>query len=128
MMQLKNYLKISKKILLIGSLTLLSACASQEKIVVQTEIIKADIPTQARPKPVSLSNIKFYVVTKENLNDFLKVFEKENNDIVFYSISVKDYEKMSLNIAELRRYIIQQDKIIVYYEKAVKKEENKPSK
>lgn len=127
-MQLKNYLKISKKILLIGSLTLLSACASQEKIVVQTEIIKADIPTQARPKPVSLSNIKFYVVTKENLNDFLKVFEKENNDIVFYSISVKDYEKMSLNIAELRRYIIQQDKIIVYYEKAVKKEENKPSK
>ena len=127
-MQLKNYLKISKKILLIGSLTLLSACASQEKIVVQTEIIKADIPTQARPKPVSLSNIKFYVVTKENLNDFLKVFEKENNDIVFYSISVKDYEKMSLNIAELRRYIIQQDKIIVYYEKAVKKEENKPTK
>jgi len=127
-MQLKNYLKISKKILLLSSIILLSACASQEKIVVQTEIIKADIPTQARPKPVSLSNIKFYVVTKDNLNDFLKVFEKENNDIVFYSISVKDYEKMSLNIAELRRYIIQQDKIIIYYEKAVKKEESKPLK
>jgi hypothetical protein len=127
-MQQRNYLKISKKVLLISSLTLLSACASQEKVVVQTEIIKADIPTQSRPKPISLSNIKFYVVTKENLNDFLKIFEKENNDIVFYSMSVKDYEKMSLNIAELRRYIIQQDKIIVYYEKAVKKEEDKPSK
>jgi hypothetical protein len=127
-MQPKNYLKISKKILLLSIISLLSACASQEKVVVQTEIIKADIPTQARPKPVSLSNVKFYVVTKENLSDFLKVFEKENNDIVFYSISVKDYEKMSLNIAELRRYIIQQDKIIVYYEKAVKKEEDKPSK
>jgi len=127
-MQQRNYLKISKKVLLISSLTLLSACASQEKVVVQTEIIKADIPTQSRPKPISLSNIKFYVVTKENLNDFLKIFEKENNDIVFYSMSVKDYEKMSLNIAELRRYIVQQDKIIVYYEKAVKKEENKSSK
>ena len=127
-MQQRNYLKISKKVLLISSLTLLSACASQEKVVVQTEIIKADIPTQSRPKPISLSNIKFYVVTKENLNDFLKIFEKENNDIVFYSMSVKDYEKMSLNIAELRRYIIQQDKIIVYYEKTVKKEENKSSK
>ena len=124
-MQPKNYLKISKKILLLSSISLLSACASQEKVVVQTEIIKADIPTQARPKPVSLSNVKFYVVTKENLSDFLKVFEKENNDIVFYSISVKDYEKMSLNIAELRRYINQQDKIIVYYEKAVKKEDKK---
>lgn len=124
-MQPKNYLKIFKKILLISSFTLLTACASQEKVVVQTEIIKANIPTQARPKAVSLSNIKFYVVTKDNLNDFLKTFEKENNDIVFYSMSVKDYEKMSLNIAELRRYITQQDKIILYYETAVKKEENK---
>lgn len=127
-MQLKNYLKISKKILLVSSLFLLTACSAQEKVIVQTEIIKADIPIQSRPKPVSLSNIKFYVVTKDNINDFLKTFEKENNEIVFYSISVKDYEKVSLNIAELRRFIVQQDKLILYYEKAIKKEENKSSK
>ena len=124
-MQLKNYLMIFKKILVISSITLLPACASQEKIVVQTDIIKTEVPIQTRPKPVSLSNIKFYVVTKDNLNSFLKTFEKENNDLVFYAMSVKDYEKVSLNIAELRRYINQQDKIIVYYEKAVKKEDKK---
>ena len=116
---------IFKKILVISSITLLPACASQEKIVVQTDIIKTEVPIQTRPKPVSLSNIKFYVVTKDNLNSFLKTFEKENNDLVFYAMSVKDYEKVSLNIAELRRYINQQDKIIVYYEKAVKKEDKK---
>jgi len=124
-MQLKNYLMIFKKILVISSITLLPACASQEKIVVQTDIIKTEVPIQTRPKPVSLSNIKFYVVTKDNLNSFLKTFEKENTDLVFYAMSVKDYEKVSLNIAELRRYINQQDKIIVYYEKAVKKEDKK---
>ena len=124
-MQLKNYLMIFKKILVISSITLLPACASQEKIVVQTDIIKTEVPIQTRPKPVSLSNVKFYVVTKDNLNSFLKTFEKENNDLVFYAMSVKDYEKVSLNIAELRRYINQQDKIIVYYEKAVKKEDKK---
>jgi len=127
-MLLRNYLKILKKTLLVSSLFLLTACASDEKIIVQTDIIQTEIPTQARPKGVSLSNVKFYVVTKENLNEFLKNFEKENSDTVFYAISVKDYEKMSLNIAELRRYIIQQDKIIIYYEKAVKKEESKPLK
>ena len=116
---------IFKKILVISSITLLSACANTEKIVVQTDIIKTEIPTQTRPKPVSLSNIKFYVVTKDNLNGFLKTFEKENTDLVFYAISVKDYEKVSLNIAELRRYINQQDKIILYYEKAIKKEDKK---
>ena len=33
--------------------------------------------------------------------------------------SVKDYQNLSLNFAELRRYIEQQKQIIVYYEKAV---------
>jgi hypothetical protein len=32
---------------------------------------------------------------------------------------VKDYENLSKNFAELRRYIEQQKQIIVYYEKAV---------
>ena len=128
MMPLRNYLKILKKTLLVSSLFLLTACASDEKIIVQTEIIQTEIPTQARPKGVSLSNVRFYVVTKENLNDFLKNFEKENDDTVFYAISVKDYEKMALNIADLRRYINQQDKLILYYEKAVKKPETKPEK
>ena len=127
-MPLRNYLKILKKTLLVSSLFLLTACASDEKIIVQTEIIQTEIPTQARPKGVSLSNVRFYVVTKENLNDFLKNFEKENDDTVFYAMSVKDYEKMALNIADLRRYINQQDKLILYYEKAVKKPETKPEK
>ena len=128
MMQLKNYLKILKKTLLVSSLFLLTACASDEKIIVQTDIIQTEIPTQARPKGVSLSNVRFYVVTKENLNEFLKNFEKENDDTVFYAMSVKDYEKMALNIADLRRYINQQDKLILYYEKAVKKPEVKSDK
>jgi superfamily II DNA helicase RecQ len=127
-MQLKNYLKILKKTLLVSSLFLLTACASDEKIIVQTDIIQTEIPTQARPKGVSLSNVRFYVVTKENLNEFLKNFEKENDDTVFYAMSVKDYEKMALNIADLRRYINQQDKLILYYEKAVKKPEVKSDK
>ena len=127
-MQLRNYSKILKKTLVLSSLLLLTACASEEKIIVQTDVIQTEIPIQSRPKAVSLSNVKFYVVTKENLNDFLKNFEKENDDTVFYAISVKDYEKMALNIADLRRYINQQDKLILYYEKAVKKEETKPEK
>ena len=39
--------------------------------------------------------------------------------ILILRISVKDYENLSLNFAELRRYIEQQKQIIVYYENAV---------
>jgi len=32
---------------------------------------------------------------------------------------MKDYENLALNIADLRRFLEQQNEIIVYYEKAV---------
>lgn len=126
-MLLRNYSKTLKKILLIGSLSILTACSATDRVVVQTQVVRSEVPIQTRPKPVSLSNIKFYVVTKDNLNGFLKTYEKEHVDIVFYAISVKDYEKVALNIAELRRYINQQDKIIVYYENAIKSQQTSNS-
>jgi predicted metal-dependent peptidase len=41
-----------------------------------------------------------------------------NSNPVFVVMSTKDYEALSLNLAELKRYIDQQKQIIVYYEGA----------
>ena len=62
------------------------------------------------------------MVSKENYNEFVKEFEAKNGADAYIAISVKDYENLSLNFAELRRYIEQQKQIIVYYENAVKPE------
>ena len=43
--------------------------------------------------------------------------------MAFVALSMKDYENLALNISDLRRFINQQDKIIVYYEDAVTEEE-----
>ena len=39
--------------------------------------------------------------------------------MVGYVLSVRDYETLALNMAEIKRYIQQQKEIIIYYEKAV---------
>ncbi len=49
----------------------------------------------------------------------IKAYAKKNGADSYIAISVKDYENLALNFAELRRYIEQQKQIIVYYEKAV---------
>lgn len=85
-----------------------------------TEIQKTTVPTVARPKPINLTDTRLYVVNAENLQDFLTEFEEVNGNRAFVAFSVKDYENLSLNIAELRRYIEQQGEIIIYYEEAVK--------
>ena len=76
-----------------------SGCSSWREIIpveVKTVEVDREIPTQGRPKPIKMSDIHFYVV------------------------SVRDYETLALNMAELKRYIQQQNEIIIYYEEAVK--------
>ena len=77
------------------------------------------IPVQNRPRPVSLNKIHFYVVTEDTFAAFKQRFEKENGVLLFYALSVRDYETLALNMADIKRFIEQQKQIIIYYEKAV---------
>ena len=75
-----------------------------------------------------MGDVHFYVVTLDNFDEFKKRFEKENGDLLFYAISVRDYETIAYNMAELKRFIDQQKQIIIYYEEAVKPKPKKTEK
>ena len=66
-----------------------------------------------------MGDVHFYIVTEDTFDEFKERFVKEQGDFLFYAISVRDYETIALNMAELKRYIEQQQVIIIYYEKAV---------
>ena len=85
---------------------------------------KLQVPVVSRPKPLQLIDTRVRVVTKENLDEFLIEFEEQYGDIAFTVLSMKDYENLAMNIAELKRFIGQQDEIIVYYEEALTDESN----
>ena len=106
--------------LLLALTSLNSGCASVEPtVVVKTDYVVKDIPIQPRPKPLNLHRVKFYAVTPENMEEFLVRFEEESGTTVFFALSVPDYENMSMNVAELRRYINQQKALVVYYEESI---------
>ena len=118
-MRLTNFGTISS--LLLATL-LLSSCSSfqaEPEIKIVTQIEKTTVPIVPRPKPVQLNDVKIYVVNQDNFEEFLQEFRAKNGGDARIVISVKDYENLSLNFAELRRYIEQQKEIIVYYEEAV---------
>lgn len=105
------------------TLLVLTGCSSlkpEPKIVTVTNTVKTEVPLQPRPKPVQLNDVKIYVVSKDNYDEFVKEFEAKNGGDAYIAISIKDYENLSLNFAELRRFIEQQKQIIVYYEDAVR--------
>ena len=97
-----------------------SSLRPEPQIVTVTDIQKTVVPIVTHPKKVNLNDVKIYVVTEENYEEFLADFQAKNGKTAYIAISVKDYENLSLNFAELRRYIEQQKEIIVYYEEAVR--------
>jgi hypothetical protein len=121
-MRVKDYWKVSNLLLL--SL-LLSSCSSWnalKTVEIKTVEVERQIPIQNRPQQIQMNtNMKWWVVTEENFKEFKASFQKENGDpLVAYVLSVKDYETLALNMAEIKRYLEQQKSIIVYYEEAIK--------
>ena len=103
-------------------LLFLTGCSTfrEPEIKVVTQIEKTKVPIVARPKPIDLVDTRVYVVTKDNYESFVKEFTEEHGELAYVVLSMKDYENLAINIADLRRYIEQQTEIIVYYENAVK--------
>ena len=120
-----------KKYLILWSLLplllLSSGCSivpREKEVIVQTVEVEKRIPLQTNPKQLQFNDVYWHVVTEANFDEFIEKFKKENgNAWVFYAISVRSYESMALNMAELKRYIEQQKHIIIYYEEAVKPKE-----
>tara|TARA_A100000164_G_scaffold360634_1_gene374539 strand:- start:1096 stop:1563 length:468 start_codon:yes stop_codon:yes gene_type:complete len=114
--------------LILWSLSLLlllsSGCSllpREKEIIVQTVEVEKQIPLQLQPKPLQFNDSYWHVVTEENFDEFIEKFKKEHGEAwVFYAVSVRSYESMALNLAELKRYIEQQKQIIIYYEEAIK--------
>jgi hypothetical protein len=109
------------KLCLVLPLLLSSGCSSFKDILpveIKTVEIERSIPIQKRPRPLSLNDVHFYVVTPDTRQNFETRFEKQNGVLVFYALSVRDYETLSLNMSEIKRFLAQQGGIISYYELA----------
>jgi hypothetical protein len=119
-----NFLMVSAAGLLLSSCGVVGNLRTPEpEIVTVTETVPVVVPKATPPKDMRLENIRIYVVSEdENINEFKETFRKIHGEVVFVAISIKDYENMSLNIAEMKRYIDQQKQVILYYESALTEE------
>ena len=101
---------------------MLTGCLGRKRepiVVTQPQIIQQNVPIQARPKQLQLTDVRWYVVSETNLDEFLANFKEEEGLLAFMAISAQGYENLAMTIADMRRYILQQKDIILYYEEAL---------
>ena len=67
------------------------------------------------PREINLGVPQWIVVTPDNWEDQLARIEKQEGEILFLAMTVPDYEVMSVNMKELKRYITELKDVVVYY-------------
>jgi len=122
-----------KKLLLLPFLITLGACsATGPKVYVAPEAMDRTKFTAPEIAPVDQLNIEWSIINKENANEKLAAQEKKSGSSTFFALTAQGYQNLSINTAELRRYIQQQKATIEalkkYYEAPVIKEPTKDGK
>jgi len=68
------------------------------------------------PRQIDLKDPRWYVVSDKNIDTFLEdITKRHEGQLVFIAMSVGDYELMSYNMQELKRYINQLKEVVIYY-------------
>jgi|TARA_R110000803_G_scaffold36912_5_gene79444 hypothetical protein len=112
-------LTISLILLVSSGCSILVGQDPEKQVVLQTEYVEKFIPIQKRPDAIVPRDVTFKVVTSENLEQFMEYISTTTGAIVFYAMTVNDYERLSMNVADVKRYLLQQNELLIYYENAV---------
>lgn len=96
-------------LLLVSCSTFAPKVVEKPILVDKTELIISDI------QPVEQYDVEWIVITKDNVNAIIKDFDDKGKIFAVFAVSPSGYQNLSLNIAELRRFIIQQQSVIVAY-------------
>jgi len=97
---------------------------SRQSVDITTKPLERQIAQPILPREIDLKEPYWYVVSDKNIDEFLQRVEKEHGQIVFFAMSVPDYEIMSYNMQELKRYINELKQVVVYYRKVTTNKTN----
>lgn len=101
-----------KYILVLLSMLVIAGCGMKDVDIkatpVQPVVIHPPIPDQ-----LQMRGVEWTVFNREKIEKLLTDYP--NQEIVLFALSAKGYENLSLNMAEVIRYLKEQKGVIIYY-------------
>lgn len=108
-----------KSIILISCLFVIANCSMMPSAKpVEVVTIAEPVPLYHPPLPleVGLVDIDWEILTPDLMKEYLEDYENGSAPaIAYYSLTSKEYENLSMNMAEIKRYLRDTLSIVKYY-------------
>ena len=100
------------------TLLLLSSCAGfAVKEITSYKIEKKREPLNLQdPVPLELQDVEWIIITKENADEVFEMVKNDGKgDYALFAVTDEGYEKLALNMADIRNKLVEQRQIILSY-------------
>ena len=108
-----------RSILFVLSLLILTTFLTSCSTIQPLEVFKTEVERRPLnlplPEPAQLEQVRWIIINRENAEEVFADLEKKNIDPVIIGLSDEDYENFRMNYAQIRAYMIKQNKIIDAY-------------
>ena len=113
----------AQKILMVIGVMMLGGCASKptiKQIEVTTTAIEKLPLSLPNPAPLDMQEVEWMIVTEDNIDEAWQLLKDKNEGVALFALRHGDYERLALNIKEIRallgEYIVILSKYREYYE------------
>ena len=106
-------------LLLVVVLLIFSSCStfkSEKQVEVITQEIEKPKLNLDVVEPLDLKPIKWIVITRENVAQVFSEIEQEGKSVALFALDTDTYEILAINMEDIKRYILTQNKILVKYQ------------
>ena len=111
-------IKPALRLLILSTLVLsLVACSAIRRIEVTTASIERVPLTLSNVDTLKLDEVTWVVVTPENIDQIFRDLETKNFDIVLFALTDDGYENISVNMAKIKKLVLQQKAVIAAYKR-----------
>ena len=113
---------VGQILLLVVGVMMLGGCAGREvkQIEVTTTAIEKLPLSLPNPAPLEMQEVEWMIVTEENIDEAWQLLKDKNEGVALFALRHGDYERLALNIKEIRallgEYIVILKKYREYYE------------
>ena len=102
-------------ILLISATVLISGCSSVKDLQIFTKEVKRTPLNLEQPKAAKMDDIEWLVINSDNYEKIFEELKKGNKSVVLFGLTDDEYEKLAVNFAQVRKYIILNRSILKKY-------------
>lgn len=86
-----------------------------EKIITKEVLVKKLPLNIKNPEPIDWQGVKWMIITPETYNDRVEELKQDGKSLAIFALDKDSYEAISINMAEILKYLEEQNFILAQY-------------